>query len=103
MHKEGQGKLEFELRIDDKILTCTITDNGVGRKNAAALKSRSAEKQKSLGLQITKERLALLNEEFASETFFNFDDLADEEGNPLGTRVTLKMNYKDFTEVLTET
>jgi tetratricopeptide (TPR) repeat protein len=103
MHKEGQGKLEFELRIDEKVLTCARTDNGVGRKKAAALKSKSVEKQKSLGLQITKERLALLNEQFASETFFNIDDLVDKEGKSSGTRVTLKMNYKNLTEVVTET
>ena len=64
MHKKDRENLEFELSIEEKILTCTITDNGIGRTKAAAMKSKSAEKQKSLGLQITKERLALLNEEF---------------------------------------
>jgi sensor histidine kinase YesM len=103
MHKEGQGKLEFELSIDDKILTCAISDNGIGRNKAAALKSKSAEKQKSLGLQITKERLALLNEEFAHESFLQIDDLFDNGGKPSGTRVTLKMNYKTLTEVVSET
>jgi tetratricopeptide (TPR) repeat protein len=103
MHKEGQGKLEIELRIDEKVLTCAISDNGIGRNKAAALKSKSAEKQKSLGLQITKERLALLNEEFSSETFLNIEDLFDKEGRPSGTRVTLKMNYKNLTEVVLET
>ncbi len=103
MHKEGQGKLEFELSVDDKVLTCAISDNGIGRSKAAALRSKSAEKQKSLGLQITKERLALLNEEFANETFFHIDDLFDNEGKPSGTRVTLKMNYKTLTEVVSET
>jgi len=103
MHKEGQGKLEFELSVDDKVLTCAISDNGIGRKKAAALKSKSAEKQKSLGLQITKERLALLNEELAHETFFHIDDLFDNEGRPSGTRVTLKINYKNLTEVVTQT
>ena len=77
MHKEGQGKLEFELSIDDRVLTCAISDNGIGRIKAAALRSKSAEKQKSLGLQITKERLALLNEEFAHETFFHIDHSPD--------------------------
>jgi tetratricopeptide (TPR) repeat protein len=103
MHKEGQGKLEFELSIDEKVLTCAISDNGIGRNKAAALKSKSAEKEKSLGLQITKERLALLNEDFTNETFFQIDDLFDNAGKPSGTRVTLKMNYKTLTEVVTET
>jgi tetratricopeptide (TPR) repeat protein len=103
MHKEGQGRLEIELRIDEKVLTCAISDNGIGRNKAAAMKSKSAEKQKSLGLQITKERLALLNEEFSSETFFNIEDLFDKEDKPCGTRVTLKINYKNLTEVVFET
>jgi hypothetical protein len=85
------------------VLTCAISDNGIGRNKAAVLKSKSAEKQKSLGLQITKERLALLNEEFAHETFLQIDDLFDNEGKPSGTRVTLKMNYKTLTEVVSET
>jgi tetratricopeptide (TPR) repeat protein len=102
MHKEGHGKLEIELSIDQKVLTCTITDNGIGREKAAAIKNKAVKNQKSLGLQITKERLTLLNEEFASETFFSFDDLVDTEGNCAGTRVTLKMNYKDFTEAFSE-
>lgn len=103
MHKEGQGKLEFELSVDGKILTCTISDNGIGRTKAAAMKSKSAEKQKSLGLQITKERLALLNEEFANETFFHIDDLFDNEGRPSGTKVTLKMYFKTLTDVVSAT
>jgi tetratricopeptide (TPR) repeat protein len=103
MHKEGPGKLEIELRIDEKVLTCAISDNGIGRKKAAALKSKSAEKQKSLGLQITKERLALLNEEFSGETFLDIEDLFDEDARASGTRVILKMNYKNLTEVVLET
>jgi LytS/YehU family sensor histidine kinase len=103
MHKEGQGNLEFELRIDDRIFTCTITDNGVGRNKAAEFKSKSAQKQKSLGLQITKERLALLGEEHIEETSFHIDDLFDNEGMPSGTRVILKMHYKTLTEVVLKT
>jgi hypothetical protein len=102
MHKEGQGKLEFELSIDEKVLTCSIADNGVGRNKAAAIRSKSAQKEKSLGLQITKERLALLSKELTDETFFHFDDLFDSEGIPSGTRVTLRVNYKTLTDVISE-
>ena len=103
MHKEGLGKLEIELRKDDQVLTCTITDNGIGRKKAAEFRSKFAEKQKSLGLHITKERLAMLNEGSSGETFLHIEDLYDKEGRPSGTRVTLKMIYKNLTEVVLET
>lgn len=99
MHKEGQGHLEIELSIDKKILTCIITDNGIGRSRAAQIKTKSAEKQKSMGLKITTERLAYLNKDQDKKTFFNIEDLLDVEGKSTGTRVILKMNYRDLTEV----
>ncbi len=102
MHKEGQGHLEIELSIDKKILTCAITDNGVGRNKAAELKSKSAEKQKSMGLQITTERLALLNRDQDEQTFFHIEDISDNEGKPVGTRIILKMNYRDLTELVAD-
>jgi hypothetical protein len=102
MHKEGQGHLEIKLSMDKKVLTCVITDNGVGRNKAAEFKRKSVEKQKSMGLQITTERLALLNKDHDEQTFFNIEDITDNEGKSAGTRVILKMNYKDLTEVVSE-
>jgi tetratricopeptide (TPR) repeat protein len=101
MHKEGQGRLEIELSIEDKTLTCVITDNGIGRKNSEMLKSKSSEKQKSLGLHITSERLALLNKNMDQPTSFYFEDITDEEGNGAGTRVILKIHYLNLTEIST--
>lgn len=100
MHKEGHGHLEIELCVDDKILNCIITDDGVGRNKAAEIKSRYAGKQKSMGLQITSERLALLNKDSDEPTLFNVEDMIDKDGKPAGTRVILKMNYKNLAEVV---
>ncbi|MGZ5283696.1 MAG: tetratricopeptide repeat-containing sensor histidine kinase, partial [Bacteroidia bacterium] len=61
MHKKGTGCLEIRLCAEDKTLTCVIMDNGIGRSMAASLNSRSAEKNKSMGVEITAGRLALLN------------------------------------------
>ncbi len=102
MHKEGKGYLEIELNINKKILTCVVTDNGIGRSKAAQLKSKTAEKQKSMGLKITTERLAFLNKNQDKKTFFNIEDVTDKEGNAAGTRVILKMNYRDLTEVTSD-
>jgi hypothetical protein len=99
MHKEGPGHLEIELRIDKKILICTITDDGIGRSKAEEIKSRSAERSKSMGLQITSDRLAMLNMESEQPAFFNMEDIIDKEGKPAGTRVILKMNFKDLMEI----
>jgi LytS/YehU family sensor histidine kinase len=61
MNKKEQGLMEVAFELDNGMLNCYIIDNGIGRKNAETLKSKSAEKQKSMGMQITAERLALFN------------------------------------------
>ena len=100
MHKEGSGHLHIELGLEEKILTCIITDNGIGRYKAAMIKSKSAEKQKSMGLQITAGRLALLSQEKEEKAFFNIEDLSDEQGNAAGTRVILKIHCMDAIETI---
>lgn len=99
MHKQGQGFLNFEFCVEEKFLKCIITDNGVGREQAELLKSKSAEKQKSMGLKITTERLSLLNNNSNQQTFFTIEDLTDEKGNAIGTRVHLKIYYKEIVDV----
>ena len=67
---------------------------------AAALNSRSAEKNKSMGVKITAGRLALLNKSTNEAAVFNVEDIFDEEGRGCGTKVVLTMPYKDLTEVV---
>ncbi|MEO7293904.1 MAG: histidine kinase, partial [Ginsengibacter sp.] len=95
MHKDGKGKLDLVVRTNNKYLECTITDNGIGRAKAAELKSKSGEKQKSFGLKITTERLALFNNEKVVNTFYNSEDVLDNKGNVAGTEVTLHIKYKN--------
>jgi sensor histidine kinase YesM len=96
--KEGAGRLDIELSMQDKILNCIITDNGVGREKAEEMKSKNAEKEKSMGLRITTERLALLNREKGLHTFYEIEDLIRENGNAAGTKVTLKIRFKESIE-----
>ena len=95
MNKEGQGHLTLLFSKENNILSCIIEDNGAGRAKAAELKSKSVEKKKSLGLQITKERLALLNGNTNEKTFFQVEDLYDNNGNAIGTRVILKIRLPE--------
>ena len=100
MHKKGIGCLEIQLSAGDKALTCIIMDNGIGRNVAASLNSCSAEKNKSMGINITAGRLALLNKSKNEAAVFNIEDLMDDEGKGRGTKVVLTMPYKDLTEVV---
>jgi LytS/YehU family sensor histidine kinase len=96
--KQEPGRLDIVLNMEGKVLHCTITDNGIGRQKATEIKSKSAEEKKSLGLKITTERLALLNQEKNAFTSYDIEDLEDETGNATGTRVNLKISYKETTE-----
>ncbi len=98
MHKKGTGHLDIALSIEGKILTSIITDNGIGRAEAALLNSKTAEKDKSMGVQITVERLALLNKTTDQKSFFDIEDIIDKEGNTSGTKVELKIQYNDMIE-----
>ncbi|MFN2458295.1 MAG: histidine kinase [Chitinophagaceae bacterium] len=98
MHKDGHGLLTIDLTEDENFLHCIIKDNGVGRERAAEMKSKTAEKEKSLGLKITTERLALLNGNKDVSTSYKIDDVLDSEGNVAGTKVHVKIFYKESVE-----
>jgi sensor histidine kinase YesM len=95
MHKEGQGKLEIMMSAGDNQLQCIITDNGIGKEKAAELKTRSGAKQKSFGLKITTERLALFNNEKAVHSFYRAEDVLDADGKVGGTKVILNIKFKN--------
>jgi sensor histidine kinase YesM len=100
MNKECEGHLEINLHTENNFLICYIIDDGIGRKAAAELR-KSDEKKKSLGLKITRERFDLLNETNEDKTFFEFEDLFDENGNAAGTKVMLKIRIREAAYSLT--
>jgi tetratricopeptide (TPR) repeat protein len=93
LHKEGERHLTIECSEENNILQCTIVDNGIGRR-AATIKSNSAEKQQSMGLKITRERLALFNGGPEHPTMLEIEDLFDKDGNAAGTMVSLQIRIK---------
>lgn len=97
MHKEGFGELSIFFDLHDNMMVCTITDNGIGKAKAAEIKSKSAERMKSLGLKITAERLALFNESNSAQAFYEMEDVV-ENGTVAGTCVKVNIKYKQGIE-----
>lgn len=89
IHKKENGRLEIQVFAKDKLLFYKITDDGIGRSKAEELKSKSAEKQKSMGMRITADRIALLNQQ--SDTSIKITDLVLEDGTPGGTEVLIEL------------
>ena len=90
MHQDQPGRLDIEFNMDQDVLHCTITDNGVGRSRAAQLEPGNPDKIQSIGLQLTRERLTLFNEDPAVHTSFEIMDLTDRHEKVCGTRVELR-------------
>jgi two-component sensor histidine kinase len=91
MQKEDKGHLYIELFQQDDILYCKVTDDGVGRKKAADLRSKSAATHKSMGMRITADRIALLQQQNDVETYVTINDLVLPDGSPGGTEVLIKI------------
>ena len=91
MHKKEKGHLEIELFKKEKILFCKITDDGIGRKRAAELKSKSSLTYKSMGMRITADRIAILQQQEQNNTFISVNDLVFPDGRPAGTEVLIKI------------
>ena len=71
-----------------------ITDDGIGRKHAAELASKSATRHKSMGLKITADRIAMLHSLNGNESPVTINDLVHPDGRPAGTEVIIKMPVK---------
>jgi len=91
MHKEEKGNLLIHLFQEGDSLYCKITDDGIGRKKAAELKSKSANTHKSMGMRITADRIALLQQQKQIQTSIVITDLVLPDGSAGGTEVLLKL------------
>jgi hypothetical protein len=100
MHKEGQGHLHITIKKDNAYLNCEIFDDGIGRQKSSELYSSTARKEKSMGLKITTERLSLFNGYKEVDSWFEMDDILNDNGIVEGTKVTIKIRQKDRMEAL---
>ena len=91
MQKPAKGKLDIEITNEKKHVYIKICDDGVGREKSAKIRRSSDELHKSMGLQITAERIALLDSLTRESSFVNILDLVDSNGEPAGTEVTIKI------------
>ena len=89
VQKEGRGILAINILQEAAHLTCTITDDGIGRKKAALIKAQKQDVHKSLGLDITAERLNLLSKESGVISSVQIIDVDD--GINTGTKVILQL------------
>ena len=90
MHKEGKGKLTLGVFDQEDKILIEVLDNGIGRKRAQAIKENAMNtKSKSLGMEITSDRMSLIEKSLGIKAHFLVKDLQDQEGKSAGTRVQI--------------
>jgi hypothetical protein len=86
--KKGNGKLTITFGIiNDKILSCIIDDNGVGRNSSS--ETEIVEKNKSLGIIFIKQRLELMKKIWGGDYSLTITDKTSSGGTSEGTRITI--------------
>ena len=89
--ENGQRLLTVEVRRSGDFIQMMVEDNGIGRKNAQQLRSKTGNRRQSLGMRITDDRLKILHAIYGSEARVEVQDLTD----PTGTRVTIHLPLAD--------
>jgi sensor histidine kinase YesM len=90
--KEGEKNIDLHISKGNKnFIDISITDNGVGRDAAEIIKESKVLKRKSVGIEITKERLANFARDYQNTFDVTIIDLFDKDKNATGTRVVLHL------------
>jgi hypothetical protein len=95
--KNGQGLIQvrFENAGND-YMRCIVEDNGVGRSKKIeepAPLEPIGKGHVSKGMQITKDRIEILNLQHAPKAKYDILDLVDAAQNPIGTRIVLYIPF----------
>ncbi len=89
LHKEEDRQLSLQVTTDGHNVVCEVKDNGIGRIQAAAIKSKSATRYKSMGMGITADRITLMNAVNALGIRVDVQDIFTDTGAPGGTLVKI--------------
>ena len=74
-------------KTSDDFVTISITDNGIGRKEAERINKDKVLKRKSVGINITKARLANFSKRYTTDYKITIEDLYNDAKKPIGTKV----------------
>jgi two-component sensor histidine kinase len=98
LHKEEKGTLSLHfVKKEKNWLEVTIEDDGIGRDQSAALRSKQILQKKSYGMQITENRIAVINLTQNINATCKIFDLKNDAGRAIGTKVALHIPLKPLT------
>ena len=92
-HKQGKGHLMISYTLkSERCIEIMIEDDGVGRD--IALEIEKKKKHRSLAIEITEERLAMLRKKHNYRFALEITNIKDESGHCRGTRARITLPFK---------
>lgn len=91
--KQGEKKLSITCTSSDDGISCTITDNGIGRAKAQEIKSAKigATNFESKGMLLSEQRMRMMNLEQQGKFEMRVEDLYNDENFACGTKVIIQL------------
>lgn len=85
LHTIDHGIITVDMTQNDDLLEISISDNGVGRTKAGKIKRN--KNHKSMAIDITRERIEILNKKYKGKGYLNIGDF--DIAKKTGTHVTI--------------
>jgi two-component sensor histidine kinase len=93
LHTVKNGHIIVQMRTDGQSLLLRIEDNGVGRKKSQ--KTKKIRTHKSMAIDITKERIEIINKKYKFNGSLIFEDLNKEQQTGTVVKLVLPLRYED--------
>ncbi len=94
--KEGERKLQIRIyKKNSHTLVIKIEDNGIGREKAQKIKKSRIFNRKSVGVNLSNERLKLFTKSHPDKYTIRFVDKFNSHGQPAGTIVIIEIPLKN--------
>jgi hypothetical protein len=83
--------LNLAAKLENEYIIYTITDNGIGRELSQKYNINNRPGHKSIGLKLIEERINVFNQQQNSDGGVVITDLYDNNHQPCGTRIDIKI------------
>ena len=92
LHTVENGLITISIKENNKLLEISITDNGIGRLKAG--KKKKSKTHNSMALNITNERIQILNKKYKSKGSLTIQDLNHENNSGTSVLICLPIIYE---------
>ncbi|MFZ0389524.1 MAG: two-component regulator propeller domain-containing protein [Calditrichia bacterium] len=91
--QQPRAQLKVDLQRNGSEIICTVQDNGIGILQSLKNKNGKGREHKSVGMQITRERLELLRKKVKDNGAVEVTDLSGAPDKARGTRVNIRLPF----------